>query len=247
MSLLNASLRPASAAGPLERALSAISSLKGSGLRALTLLVGALACSTALQAAPVSLNLGQVGDPATLWEASANINANQLAPNSAVLAFNCSACGGTLSQNFTLATASLFSLDFNFGFGEGACACDDPLRLRAWVDATEVFSALINTVIFSNPLNTPLDSVSPGAVRLSAGVHTIAFEIERLSAPGFIRAPYFVLGGVHLNAQSADPAPGNGVPEPSAISLMLAGLGLLGVVSRRRRSSRKPSAITLSL
>lgn len=125
--------------GYFADALLVVSLMRREVVRALVLMVGMMACSTALQAAPISLNLGAVGDPATLWDASANVNPSQFGTNTAVLGFNCSgSCFGSLCQTFTLATVSQFRLAFSFGFGEGACACDDPLQIRALVDSTEI-------------------------------------------------------------------------------------------------------------
>lgn len=185
-----------------------------------------------LQAAPVSLDLGS---GSTLWQTSATINAGQLSPTTAVLGFNCGgSCAGTLGQTFAAAASGLFDLQFDFGFGESACACDDPLRLRTLIDGAEVFSRSINEVIFSSPLGTPLVHASADALFLSAGSHTLEFEFARLNSPSFIRGPYFVLGGVSLRASDVA-APPNGVPEPAAGALVLAALGLLAIGRRGGR------------
>lgn len=228
------------------KGLLAISSTRRKLVRASALLVSMAACSTALQAAPISLNLGSVGDPATTWDASANVNVIQWGTNTGLRGFNCvftPNCSGTLSQTFNLATPSLFNLAFNYGFGESIGPFDEPIQIRALVDATEMFRALVTHFTFGNPItaNSNLVPALTGDLSLSAGLHTLSFEFSRLAAPGFLRGPYFIVGGVSERIQANDPPPVNGVPEPGSVSLLLAGLGMMVWRKKNRLATAQPT------
>jgi len=151
----------------------------------------------------------------------------------AVLAFDAyfNAAAGSLSQSFTVSSAGLMDYAFQAGRSEGSGLDDVAISFVVRIDGNVLSTALPNfsggvhagSVTATDPSSSYL-----GSLFLEAGLHEFSFDISR---PGtlFGRSPYFVIDGVSVTEQVS------AVPEPETYAMLLAGLGLLGFLARRRK------------
>jgi hypothetical protein len=137
---------------------------------------------------------------------------------------------GRFSQSFNVTTAGIYGFSFLLGRGESACGCNDvPLSFRALVDDF-VLDATVPGSVTSVPFFAQTTRYDRSAT-LGVGTHRLAFEFSR-GQTLFGRAPFFVLDDVGVTLTNAAP----GVPEPASWAMMIAGFGLAGAASRRRKA-----------
>jgi len=143
------------------------------------------------------------------------------------------------SGSFAAVTKAVISNGFasaiNTSVDLGATGSSDSLAYNVAVNSgnwtTDVeFMYNGNNFLFSN-LNTAVDSATPLSRSLGGNALTLSWQSKTTSTP-------LELFGQHLTAENTKTyfsyslAP---VPEPETYAMFLAGLGMLGVVARRRQ------------
>ncbi|MFM2054070.1 MAG: hypothetical protein RL456_2107 [Pseudomonadota bacterium] len=120
--------------------------------------------------------------------------------------------GDLIYTAFTVGTTGMYNVSFDY-FNDGVWGLADP----AWN----------NAVVASTQLDASPTWTAGGAmVSLTAGESYKLWFAGEMSPPAF--NPYLAVDNVSVSA----------VPEPESFAMMIAGLGALGLMSRRRLNSR---------
>ncbi|CAH0351120.1 PEP-CTERM sorting domain-containing protein [Aquabacterium sp. CECT 9606] len=159
-------------------------------------------------------------------------------------------CGGaswTIADNFTLTTATVLTGFENWNLGAPAIYVSTNWRI--WANQP---TSLSETIASGNAVATitedagfTLASVSGLAVSLNAGSYWIGFNhilsadnpwTYVTSSSGQANAVQLYEGGVNVSGltDAAFRLHTSAVPEPESVALILAGLAVVGVASRRR-------------
>jgi hypothetical protein len=199
---------------------------------------------TPVSGASVLVNSSFETGSLTPWASTGGINASALSTAHAtdgsyvaLIAFTSDLATGTLSQTFNLASDASVDYAFWIGRSESACGCNDvPLTFTARIDGVILSTTLpaFETTGSASPLAMTLTSNYSGSLALLAGVHELAFDFSRGSTL-FGRAAYFELDGVSLSEQAIGTV--SAVPLPAALPLFATGLGVMGVLARRKRKT----------
>jgi hypothetical protein len=141
--------------------------------------------------------------------------------------------GGGISQSFNVAAGGTYNISVNVGAfnvgGTNASAGDFSLLLNGSLVGSSYNPGFIYT---GQTLTSSLSSSDA----LTAGTNTLSIEITRPYVNNCC-TPYQYLSNVNVSAPA--------VPEPSTYAMLLAGLGLIGFITYRRKndSSDMPMAV----
>lgn len=121
--------------------------------------------------------------------------------------------GGSLFQSFSVASSGALSLSFDLSARSGSAQ-----NLSVLIDGTAVWSGTAS--------NTTWQAITTSPVSLSAGDHMITFASSVPLVAGDNTA---FIDNVALTPLAA-------VPEPETYAMLLAGLGMMGFIAKRRNS-----------
>jgi hypothetical protein len=165
----------------------------------------------------------------------------------------CSSCSGSWEplDNFTLSNATSiggFNLVTQTGYGDSSNFTIDIFNSN---HTNILFSQNVTSTPVSNTdFNTTIVTGSLSGLNLAAGSYWIGFDSYNMATPGF----YSGGNGSLIDSQtphsgSADYIPGGNigyqllgasvaaVPEPESYAMLLAGLGLMGFMVRRKKNA----------
>ena len=123
----------------------------------------------------------------------------------------------TLSRTFNVTTAGIYSVGFSTYAPANGLKNAGSASFAATIDTNSIFTTQIG-----KPSQTW--QAQAGTLNLAAGEHTVQFSFN--SAKG--AAKDIVIDRVYVAA----------VPEPETYAMLLAGLGLMGVIARRRKEQQ---------